>query len=288
MEPRRALTTTVHRPQRHFSTWCHYHLRFFDIILLWADDAEDLAALSPLANERIVLRQGAQIPHVSRLTQTLLRQDANTNAALEDCQRRQMDWLLHIDDDELFRPLDPQLWDQNPEVSQLHFVNHEACPLWSADNPFSAIRHFKKSGRLPFILYEGGKSAVRCKIGARADGPHRFSLAEGAGFVSRGAEILHYGCYSYETWLRKYLNLGDFSDWYLDDFRTPITKRFHLESRNIIQDCLATGDFGPSESYFRQVVWDDEELLQGRLRGDLLCISDVDVANPSAVNTELT
>ncbi|WP_223412987.1 hypothetical protein [Roseovarius aestuarii] len=228
--------------------------------------------MRPLAGKRIMVRQGAQIQHDSRLTRTLLRQDTNANAALVECRKRGVDWLAHIDDDEVFRPLDPLLWHQNADVAQLHFVNHEACPRWVAGNPFETIRHFKRSGRLPFLLYEGGKSAVRCRGGVGADGPHRFDVSEGTSVLCPGAEILHYGCCSYEAWLRKYLNLGSFSDWYLDEFRTPITKRFHLESRNVVQRCLSNWDFRPCEIFFSQFVWNDGDLQQGRLRGDLLYV----------------
>lgn len=270
MESSRALTATVHNPQPHFVAWCEYHLRHFDIIMVWADEPEDLAALQQLADDRVEVRLGAQIPHTSKLTRTLLRQDANANAALSQCRQRQIDWLLHIDDDELFHPSEGMCWRQDAEVSQLHFVNHEACPRWSVDNPFSEIQHFKLSGQIPFLLYEGGKSAVRCKEATRADGPHRFAVSRGKAIVSRDADVLHYGCYSYRTWLHKYFNLGSFSDWYRDDLRTPITKRFHLDSRNVVQQCLADGSFEPSEAFFRQFVWNKQALSRGLREGKLL------------------
>ena len=183
--------------------------------------------------------------------------------------------------DEVFRPVSRRIWSQDSDVSQLHFVNHEACPKWAVDNPLREIRHFKRSGFHPFLLYEGGKSAIRCAHAAHADGPHRFATVRGTSRVSPAGEILHYGCYSYEAWLQKYLHLGDFSDWYLDDFRTPITKRFHLESRNIVLDCVSRGTFEPCEDFFRRVVWTDADLREGLLRRELLLRGELTPAGGS-------
>jgi hypothetical protein len=272
-----AAVVTIHNVAEAFEDWCAYHREHFDLIYVMVDDPSELEQAQRLCGTGMVVQLGAQIPRDSRLTQVLLRQDANANTAVDECLRRGIDWLLHLDGDELFLPQAPGVWDRDRSVGQMIFVNHEACAKWVAHNPFREIRHFKKNGRIPFLLYQGGKAAVRCTPGVRADGPHRFARHTANTVVSKDACILHYACFSFDNWYEKYRRLGPFSDWYKDDFRTPITLDFHLQSRNLVQDSLATGDIEACRLYFAQTVWDQDELDRRVASAEVLHIAPEDL-----------
>jgi hypothetical protein len=280
----RAATVTVHDPGEIFHHWCAYHRSIFDLLLIRVDDPSQLDMVLHLQGDRVVIGVGEQIVHPSRLTQTLLRQAANASAAVDECVRRGIEWLLHLDGDELFVPQDANIWKQDPAIGQMIFVNHEACAKWTVDNPFREIRYFKRNGKIPFLLYQGGKAAVRCVSGVRADGPHRFAKHHGAIVVSKRGYILHYACYSFDNWFDKYRHLGLFSDWYKDDFRSPITLDFHLESREVVQNFVENGDIEACKSYFSRAVWDKDVLERGVANGEVLVVSPNELFGPSLLN----
>jgi hypothetical protein len=253
------------------------------VLLVRIDDPFQVDRVRHLEGDQVVIDVGEQIGHPSRLTQTLLRQDANANAAVEECLRRGIEWLLDLDGDELFVPLDPGVWEQDLSIGQLVFVNHEACAKWIVNNPFREISHFKQNGKIPFLLYQGGKAAVRCSPGVRADGPHRFANHRGAKLVSRDGYILHYGCCSLEHWLNKYRQLGLFSDWYKEDIRSPIALDFHLQSREVVQRFVDDGDLEVCKSYFATAVWTDDELACGVASGRVLVVSPNHLLGPLPV-----
>jgi hypothetical protein len=279
----KAATVCVYDPGKDFEDWCAYHKRLFDLLLVRVDEPSQADGVRHLEEERVVIDVSEQIVHPSRLTQTLLRQEAGATAAVEECVRRGIEWLLHLDSDELFVAHDVDVWEQDDSIGQVIFVNHEACPKWTADNPFREIRHFKRNGKTPFLLYQGGKAAVRCAPGVRADGPHRFANHAGAVVVSKSGCILHYACCSFEAWFKKYRHLGVFSNWYGDNFRCPITLDFHLESREVVQGFVENGDIEACRSYFAQAVWDDDELKRRTAGGEVFLVSPDDFFGPCAV-----
>jgi hypothetical protein len=283
----RAATVTIHDPSECFDDWCAYHRRLFDLLLVKIDDPFQVDRVRHLKEDQVVIDVGEQIGHPSRLTQTLLRQDANANAAMGECLQRGIEWLLHLDGDELFVPLDPGVWEQDLSIGQLVFVNHEACAKWIVNDPFREINHFKQNGKTPFILYQGGKAAVRCSSGVRADGPHRFSNHGGVTLVSSGGYILHYSCYSFAHWFNKYKHLGMFSDWYKDDIRSPITLDFHLQSREVVQNFLDNGDLEVCKRHFAAAVWTDDELGCGVASGRVFVVSPNDLLGPLPVKRDV-
>ncbi len=277
----KAVTVTVHSLERPFDEWCTYHQRHFDLVLVMVDDPTEIRRSRRLSGNRLNVQLGAQIQNSSRLTRTLLRQEANATAAVQECVRRGIDWLLHLDGDELFFHQNPCAWDQSPAVGQIIFPNHEACPKWVVANPFREICHFKKNGKVPFLNYQGGKAAVRCTSEVRADGPHRFTGHLGATVVSKNASILHYSSVSFDGWYEKYRRLGLFSDWYKDDFRTPITLDFHLQSREVVHKAIESGDIDSCKRFFARTIWTKQELDRRVASGDLLFISPEKLLSPA-------
>jgi hypothetical protein len=256
-----ALTTMVRNLDATFAVWCAHHLTLFDTILLWIDDAAELASPFLPRDARVVIQLGDQDASRSGHGSFMLRQDANSNRALKVCLERGIDWLCHLDADELLFAASREalLAEMTPECGQIRFVNHEIWPVWEAANPFVNCTVFKVNGRNPFFhFYRNGKAAVRCAPAVVARGAHKFVGAVGQEKVSTSSVVLHYACATYALWWSKYVHLGEFPSFWWDDPAMPIPRGFHLESRDVVQRCVRAGSFDEAEAFFRAVVLREE------------------------------
>lgn len=255
-KPRLAITATVTDCDLWLEDWIAHHVQIFDQLFIWLDNPAELADVSGLRSDRVSILPGQQATSESKLTQILNRQDANADAALQLSALARMDWLVHLDADELFVPPDPALWDSPAEM--FVFPNHECVPIWESQRPLQDVTRFKRNRVHPFMLYGNGKAAVRILPGrqVRAAGPHRFHGVEQTD--SDAAIILHYACATYEIWWRKYARLGRFSDNWLDNAETPITLPFHLRSRDLVSAALETGDDTACRAFFESLMLDSE------------------------------
>ena len=73
--------------------------------------------------------------------------------------------------------------------------------------------------------------------------------------------ILHYPTTSFESWVAKYTYYGDFPDYWEDDL-TENKLTFMLESRDIVQKALATGDWKAAREYYNSLIPDPETRKQ--------------------------
>jgi len=267
-----AITTTARNFDVSFVDWCAYHLKVVDRIFLWLDDPDESCSCLIPFDDRIQIEIGSQCNRGSVQGNLLFRQNDNTYRAINLCNKQGIDWLIHIDTDELFYPPNRQTLDGNLAEPNGHvtMVNHEVCPQWHADNPFRQCNYFKLSGgKLPFNFYGNGKSAVRCRPGVFSWGAHDFYGPVGRRVISPDMVILHYACASYDGWFAKYAHLGDFPDCWYDDPQVPITLPFHLKSRDIYKQCLIEGNFQSAVDFWMEQVLSPSELNQLLLDGEV-------------------
>jgi hypothetical protein len=236
-----ALTVTVRDINRMFFWWVDYHKALFDELIIWLDDSTQWDRARSLRASNIHVYVGSQ--QESLVTsgwqgRAMLRQDINTNNAIELCRERDIDWLCHLDSDELLwasRDMLSGLW--GCSQSQLIFVNHEVFPVWEAQNPFEECRVFKLNGRYPFNFYGNGKAAVRIKAALHGYGAHRFLTNSNTSMEIATAVVLHYSCATYDLWVQKYYTLGLFSNYWWDNPNSPINMPYHLASRDLLKVC---------------------------------------------------
>lgn len=172
-------------------------------------------------------------------THLSLRQIFNANMALELCRDRGIDWLIHLDADELIC-INPQSVDPGglntyfkcvePDVDVIIFRNIEAVPTkMSLSNPFM-VRLFKRAGVDPgsvgfpkgtlvnpstgkiipagwFWGHNSNKSAVRTASSAYFVSPHQCAEARG---TLNTEYLLHFYITCYEQWLNKFRNFSDY------------------------------------------------------------------------------
>jgi hypothetical protein len=202
--------------------------------------------------------------------QMLHVQDA---CALIAKHRMPIDWLLHIDHDELFKPRERNVADHFSKlagIDQAIYLNHEAVPeSVEVDDVFRDITLFKRNpavverlfgrrasaaARRLFMAYWNGKAAIRVASGAIPNGVHRF-IAGPRPIETVWLEepyILHYPNCGFARWRTKYEQLGRFGNrWFGGD---AIKLSFHLRSRD-----LATKPDAVARTYYRR-----RALLSGR------------------------
>jgi hypothetical protein len=266
--PRVAVSTTARHLDHTFSDWCFYHLHLVDCIYLWLDDPAEISSPHLPRHTRIHAAPGAQFLHGSVHGNMMHRQDANANRALELCLQEKVDWLIHLDSDELLYPPDRAVLHRAlaPPNGQVTFLNHEVCPHWSCVNPFRECHHFKLNGQAAFNLYCNGKTAVRVAPGVSVLDAHSFTGFRGPSVTAAGVFILHYACPSYDRWLAKYTALGDFPDYWWDDPRHRIRCSFHLASRDTCKSCRAEGSFDRARLFWTYQILTPPDL--NRLQRD--------------------
>lgn len=263
--------TTVYRGGRGLDAWCAHHLALgIDHLLLVFDhldeprEAADAARLRErFGPHRLTVWSGAEVAsrrwqHLSDTDELVrfarsgasnhavaARQTLNASAALQAARGEELggaplDWLLHLDADELFYPEGSargggSLEEHFAAVSDagwhlVRYLNHELFqtrrpdatprfkrnPRWAAAHlgpvgwsKLSAYLRMAQTDPRPYFTgYFNGKSAVAVKAGRCAAGVHGWTLSKPSRAVSRllaGPSILHFHFASAAAFRRKYL-----------------------------------------------------------------------------------
>ncbi|KAK3358572.1 hypothetical protein B0T24DRAFT_643876 [Lasiosphaeria ovina] len=306
-----AIATTVLNPAPNLNIWLDYHLRRCAVIILYLDDPDRRSLFEPFCNGRSVLVfDGAQdMPAMSPPNRLLVRQPSNLKHAISYLLEHGgkwggVDWLLHIDQDEILFENGHTSWTNDPRVGHVTFTNHEAVPLrHDTSNAFAECVWFNTNGphAEPFMAYGNGKSAVRLSSGVEPDGSHQFQHFQGeavtlglprAAFGADASDaqaqalddaafpvLLHYPYPSFESWRAKFCLYGGFSDYWMDDERYPNRLDFMLQSRDqalaalqaLKRDGAAAGDpWAEARRFFETRAFVGDELQRriadGRVR----------------------
>lgn len=239
------------------------------------------------------------------LDEHLARQLLNTELAISWAIEKEMQWLLHIDVDELFYSPDhtvqqhfQSLKDQGTRL--VRYVNYEGVPEAAAiDDYFKKVTLFKKNpwtraGRklsleeqqvfkdIPqvpddwfFNFYGNGKTAAYLCEGLLPNGPHDFLLPEDRRKGSSDAHpnddfvILHYPCCGFEAFWTKYSTLGKFPDKFLGTIDIASTiGTFHLEARDVV----STGDREQAMRFYEsRLMIKNKADIQKLIESELAC-----------------
>lgn len=310
-----AIVSTVKDVESTIDSFIAYHLDVgFSEIFLFFDDPDDgaIAKARSYPQVTVIINDDALKNRWSELqsyiemekdivSEVMARQVLNVEVAIGLCAEKNIDWLLHVDGDELFYSsmLTPQEHFNSLEsrgVSYVTYHNHESVPeKIDIGDCFKEVTLFKKNphtfatalqttpeqrkvvqsvAQIPsgyFHFYLNGKSAVRIMDGVRPNGVHRFSVPEQirvAPLTEEDPVILHYPCNGFSAFWKKYKTLGDFDDkWFgKTDIKDTIGS-FHLESRDMVanDDTDAARDF-----YGERAVIDDAVIVERLLQLDVL------------------
>ena len=288
---RLGIVTTLRDAGDTIDSFIAWHLGIgFDRLFLFFDDPQDpvLARLAThpqvtaIAHDDALRERWRALPEYAQFggftdKEVMARQVLNVGVAMALARDQGLDWLLHIDADELFfspsHPL-PELFALSAGLDTVLYPNFEAVPEQDEiRDAFRDVDLFKiapslnpgpttaagfdllrATPQLPadfhFHFYSNGKSAVRLGADkARPLGVHTFSGAS-AGQAPQ-AYVLHYACCGFDAFWKKYERLGRFSDrWFgRDDIRAGIGA-LHLDARDVV----ATGDRAAALEFYRRRI----------------------------------
>jgi hypothetical protein len=302
---RLGIVSTVHEPGVMLDSFIQYHRAIgFQHFLLFFDNPQDPD-----------IRRAQRYPEVTvvpcdeahgRALQTLqaypvfgpqcatfhsARQILNAEMGMRMAADMGLDWLLHIDADELFHspvlsPADHFTQLQESGAAQGTYLNMEAVPeaLEVAD-PFREVTLFKRN---PFVIsslflgryfnfwqarghyfvgYNHGKSAAQVDRRVTTASTHRFRHADGdlATRELTSPSILHYPSCGLSRHIHKFERLGATPDEAWSGMRNRIP--FFLTARNLCQN----GDFeGFRRLYVDAVMMNDPAAIAEQSRIGIL------------------
>ncbi len=303
--PTIALATTLCDAEQTLVSFVRYHLHIgIDHLFLFFDNPNDASFERVDDDPRVscifrddalrrrwerVRRKTPEKVHSFLDREAMARQQFNCAVAIEEALQRKIDWIIHIDSDELFYSPHESVKDHfaaldEQGVDHCWYTNHEAIPeRFDVGDIFRDVTLFKTNSstharplRPPsfaaipptwFHFYSNGKAAARVTDRLGVNGVHRFRVPPDAVSIGGGRTpaILHYPCCGFQHFRRKYETLGAFGDRWYDQFdiRSAIGST-HLDARDVVH----TGQFEQmARFYASRFVMDNpadaESLIEG-------------------------
>jgi len=233
------ITLMTRKPHR-FDWWLRYHrsLGIYHVFVHVEDTPELLPLLdSAEFKDFVTVTTGednsldTHNPNSSDNYYTLMqRQERQVRRSVQSCRQAGIEWLFHVDDDELLYFDTPfsKIVDSLPrEVTCVVLVNIEAVPdTLTSECIFEDIQVFTQH---KMLAYRNGKSAGRC---ADADwhGPHRFTGNYHVVPVTKAC-VLHFESCLYETWRNKFIKHREIEEQKKKDIPFP----FYRQSIELFQ-----------------------------------------------------
>ncbi|MEU1953978.1 hypothetical protein ACWDO0_32135 [Nocardia rhamnosiphila] len=245
------ICSTMLNPGPSLHSWIEYHLRRADTILIFMDDPGQRPLFEPFAvDERVVLLPG-RTDRTDRTPSGLFnREVANYQEAVSYALAHGISWLIPLDDDEILYDEGDHSWKTSDNVGHVTFMNHEAVPMsHEITDRFTECTLFRLNGGSEFMAYGNGKSAVRVTPGVTA-GVHSFHGYKGEHRTVAHPVILHYPNPSFHSWVEKFGNFTNFSDFWWDNPDAPIVIQFMLRSRDLLRAARETGNWDEARDYF--------------------------------------
>jgi hypothetical protein len=313
-DQRAAILTTLKNGSAVIDSFIRYHLFIgFDHFFLFFDDPTDPAIEKALKYPQVtVFRNDDALKQKWRETrlfseskrvrdhielEVMARQELNAEIAIQHAMERKIDWLLHIDIDELFFPRGQSVAEHfnllsSRNIHHITYLNYEAAP----ENPdiidyFKEVTLFKRAPATLdggwynsrqkeiiasthqlapnfFLFYGNGKSAAKVVDGLASNGVHKFrnTKTKVQREIVKNPFILHYPCCGFEHFWNKYRSRGRFQNKWFGEI--DINEPFHLESRDVVMQ----GDrHAAREFYERRVVIRDEGQIISLTESGLFC-----------------
>lgn len=306
-----AIVTTLIKSNHVLDSFITYHQQIgFDFLFLFFDDPQEMEQfdLSKYKNviavpndhtlqekwkrTRVFSEKKDLAAYLS--SEHYARQIVNVEIALDMCIQHRIDWLLHIDADELFYSPDGPVNEHFLKFSEMgvkniSYINHEAASVNSWVNDyFREVTLFKKNPSVLsryqhkyirshsrfqdadsyFLYYQNGKSAAKVSPELRPRDVHSFYSAESA-FHCTSSVILHYPVCGFDNFYQKYRILGAFSDNYCGIF--PIGVPFHLQARDVFRG----GDLKEIRKFYEEKILYSDSAENGELlKQEILCLID--------------
>ena len=295
----------MRNPGPQLRTFVDYHtaLGFSEFIILFDDPndrdislARELPGVVPVVVDETVRKHWQGLRHFDQCKDHVedtvgARQLLNVEYGYGIALDRGIEWLLHIDIDELFviknRDLAAHLSHLEHSDKQCAiYYNYEAVPTsLHFHNFFREVNVFKKpikllqhqgikrqgiwpTGRRYFNFYNNGKSMTKVLPGGYPLGAHRWAndqvpLNKVTFF---NPCILHFAVCGFDVFSLKYHHRGNFSDVRIDKDMRKNGALLDLDAR----DAFHAGDIAGAEEIYRERVMMDSDEVNRLLKAGLL------------------
>lgn len=207
------IAVTLRAPLGQIKSFVNYHLNIgVDHIFLFFDSPNDKTIRFFKKNKRVSCFSGRG----NGIVAIEDRQRKNANDALKIAREMNLEWIAHLDIDELILTrlkLKDLLGKVSAKVDYVRLATLESVPeKMSYKDPFKEITLFKnnfhKISKKYFKGHACGKSIVRTSARFDCIGIHRPSIVHGklnSRYVLFNARLLHYFCCNYDDWKRKWI-----------------------------------------------------------------------------------
>jgi len=243
--------------------WLEYHLGYMGIehVFMQVEDTPEFnstwQALHPSRQRQVTVWRAPSVSGPDKRPaddyETLQhRQTKAMRLAKEASVNMGIQWLVHIDDDELLyapihRPVGDILAAMPGGFDQVYIPNSEAIyPSADVQNCFAQTTEININA-FKFVSYANGKAAVRVSDSAAVPaGPHQWRDLQGRELPSIHLDaqpfgaplmVVHFESCPFSRWEDKYWELGNTPAWKVN--RIPF--RFYRESIEKMQNCRAGG-----------------------------------------------
>ena len=231
--PKLAIVTTLRAPENIIQSFVNYHLNIgIDQLFLFFDDPNDPSIIK-FSNHPKITTIKCTNKHWEKTgchknSDIETRQTHNADLALSQAKKQGIDWITHIDIDELIHTEKKNIKEILSTIDQttayLWMQTLEAIPTkLETTNPFIEINNFKipqknntiKQETLSSTLFHneyfrghiGGKSFTRTRSDVKSLKIHRPEPLENHTLTAQTTKetmLLHYDCYDYKSWLEKW------------------------------------------------------------------------------------
>ena len=192
-----------------FDWWLDYHFSLgVDYIFLRVEDTPDLKNIVDKYSNVFTIFDNDSNKRNNYWTQ-MNRQKMFINSIKNELIEKKVDWLFHIDSDELIccNNLKSLLESVPNKYDTIHFDNYEAVyDNDDLENPFIQTNRFRFGNSR--ISYRNGKSAARVNQNLRPKGPHKF-YGNRLEMPPIKLVILHYESATFDSWWEKFNNDND-------------------------------------------------------------------------------
>jgi len=208
----RIAIATMVTTQPDFERWLQHHLPIADRIYLRIENAPEIVELARRCGDKVyyeVVNDGETAKPNNYFTM-MDRQKEFVTRILERAKQEGIDYLFHIDADELISSkngdLRTHLESAPPGTACIHFKNFEAV-FKNNKHCFDAAK-FMDCQKEACTSYANGKSAAVLRNGPSYNGPHYFH-GKLYDMPDDKVTILHFDSCTYEAWKQKFARLAN-------------------------------------------------------------------------------
>ena len=248
-----------------FDTWINYHISIgISKFLLSVEDTPELKETIDKYGDLIdaeYVSMDSKDKFYDRNYWTLMdRQKTFVTKSIEKCKKLSVDWILHIDTDELLwcgDSIKDLLVSIESDFDYIHIKNYEAVyPTDDLENPFLQTNTFISSD---MTAYNSGKSMGRVSPNLKFRGAHAFH-GKYHNIEIKKAVVLHFESATFEKWLEKFSNNSNYShpeiqgmkEFMIDENKNEV-KQVPLEFCKESSRLVRLGDLEKCREYYNKM-----------------------------------